>query len=106
MLPDRYIAKHIADISKTDRRVSIVGKIEDVDESGQFFSISDDSGRVEIYFANSDMRQRSRAEVGKTVRAFCTKDDERLRLDAIQDMGGLDLNLTKTVDELYRKAGF
>jgi hypothetical protein len=106
MLPDRYVAKQISKIAKTDKRVSVVGRVEDVDEGGQSFSLSDDSGKVEVFFGNADTKQKSRAEIGRIVRAFLQQDEERLRLDALQDLSGLDLNLAKTVDELYRKAGF
>jgi len=103
MLPERYVPKKIAQISKNDRRVSIVGTV--VSSADDSFILEDDSGKIEVFFEKENAEGREKIEKDKVVRAFCTLVGEQLKLDIAQSADGLDLNLLKTVDDLYSKAG-
>ena len=125
MLPDRYVPRKISEISKNDKKIAIIGKIVDVTDDS--FILDDNSGKIEVFFGEEglegltglegsaglevpeslEVRSESSeiVEKGKTIRAFCSVADDQLKLDVVQDLAGLDLNLLKTVDELYSKAG-
>lgn len=117
MLPERYVPRKIAKISKTDKKVSIIGKVEE--KTDDSFFLDDGSGKIEIFFEKENSeggegRAQSRekneggktkAEDGKIMRAFCSVVGDRLKLDVAQSLDSLDLNLLKTVDDLYEKAG-
>ena len=97
MLPERYVPKKVAKMSKSDRKVALTGKILEVNEGS--FVLDDESGKIEIFFQAADVEKDS------TVQAFCTLVSDRLNLDVLQPLPGVDLNLLKTVDDLYYKAG-
>ena len=103
MLPDRYVPKKISEIGKNDKKVSIVGKV--IDASAASFILDDGTGKIEIFFDEEDTASREKTAKRKAVRAYCSIDGQRLKLDVVQGLTGLDLNLLKTVDELYSKAG-
>jgi len=103
MLPDRYIPRKISEISKNDSKVSVVGKVADLTDDS--FILDDKNGKIEVFFSEEDAEGREKIEKGKMVRAFCSLVAEQLNLDVAQDLTGLDLNLLKTVEELYSKAG-
>ena len=117
MLPERYMPRKFSSISKSDKRVSIVGKIVEVKADSNSFVLSDatfnessggkNKNKVEILLEseNSFNREKVEKEKGKLVRTFCTLLGEHLKLDVLQPLDGLDLNLSKAVDELYEKAG-
>jgi len=112
MLPERYVPRKISKISKSDKKVSVVGKITEIKSDQSSFILSDDDSNVEINFDSSESsndrannRERIERENGKLVRAFCSREGDLLKLDVLQSLDGLDLNLSKTVDELYEKAG-
>ena len=103
MLPERYVPKKISDISKNDKRVAAVGKV--VDASADSFILDDGSGKIEVFLSEESSADTKAITPKKTVRAFCSVMGDEVRLDVLQDLTGLDLNLLKTVDELYSKAG-
>jgi len=110
MIPDRYVPKKVSDISESDRRVAIVGTLETITEEGAAAQtvLGDGTGRIELFFDGAEspaVAEAVRNENGRLVRAFCTNDAGRLRLDVLQPMAGADINLLKTVEELYDKAG-
>jgi hypothetical protein len=111
MLPERYVPKKIAAISESDRRIAVVGTLEtiiDEETSESHVIVDDGTGKIEVFFdagENATAAETVRNENGKLMRAFCTNEDGQLRLDALQPLDGADLNLLKTVDELYEKAG-
>jgi hypothetical protein len=110
MLPERYVPKKVAAISEADRRVALVGTLETVsdEETGSHIIIDDGTGKIELFFdagENGALAEAVRGEEGRLVRAFCTNENGKLRLDVLQPMAGADINLLKTVDELYGKAG-
>ena len=98
MLPERYVPRTIAKMSKSDRRISIIGRIIEVSESS--FVLDDETGKIEIFFSAPVA-----IEQGALVGAYCTVVDERIVLDVLQPLPGVDLNLLKTVDDLYSRAG-
>lgn len=105
MLPERYVPKKISQIGKTNRKISIIGKVVEMNAGAESFILEDDSGKIEVFFEKENSGGHERIESGKTVRAFCSLIGEQLKLDIAQNLGGLDLNLLKTVDDLYSKAG-
>lgn len=98
MLQRHYKPKKISNIEKNDRRVAIIGKVHSV--SGNSFVLDDDTGKIEIFSEKLD-----RVKKGATVRVFCTIEDDKLNANVVQTLEGLDLNLFKSVEELYNKAG-
>ena len=111
MLPERYVPKKISDISETERWVALVGTMETIfdEETGGSQTIVDDgTGKIQVFFdpdGQPAVAEAVRSENGRLVRAFCTNEGGQLKLDVLQPLDGADLNLLKTVDELYGKAG-
>ncbi len=107
MLTERYVPRKISDVSPKDRKVSIVGRIIGTDPEKDSFVMEDDTGRMEILFneQSSAGRDELEKEKGKQVRLFCILIGKQVHMDILQPVSGLDLNLLKTVDELYSKAG-
>jgi uncharacterized protein YdeI (BOF family) len=105
MLPERYMPKKISQINKNDKKVSVTGKVVEMKADTDSFIIEDGSGKIEVFFEKENFEDHEKISSGKTIRAFCTLVGEQLKLDIAQDMTGADLNLLKTVDDLYSKAG-
>ncbi|MFH1623153.1 MAG: hypothetical protein ABIA12_01380 [Candidatus Aenigmatarchaeota archaeon] len=110
MIPERYVPKKVSAISESDRRVAIVGTLETISGDGAAAQtvVDDGTGKIELFFdggENPAVAEAVRSENGRLVRAFCTNDAGKLRLDVLQPLAGADLNLLKTVEELYEKAG-
>lgn len=103
MIPDRYVPKKISQISRNDKKVAVVGRV--IDSTVASFILEDETGKIEVFFDEQDVASRERVDNDKIMRAFCTLVDEQLKANVVQDMTGVDLNLLKTVDELYSKAG-
>lgn len=91
-----YKPKKIAHITKTDSKIAIVGKVLDLGDNS--FTIGDETGKMEIVSDNP-------IEKDSLIRTFCSRVENQLVADVIQDLKGLDLNLFKKVEELYIKAG-
>lgn len=126
MMPERYVPKRINEVKDSDNRIALLGKV--IEKREDAFVLEDDSGKIEIFFTTEpagatesgddpDVMQMqpspamqkqnvdpARVKTGMLVRAFCTVAGERLNLDVLQDMTGLDINLLKTTEELYSKA--
>lgn len=101
MLPERYVPKKISKVSKSDRMVSLTGVVIEVDNEKRSFIIDDNTGKIEVFFGkDSD----GKIVNGTTVQAFCILTGDNLVLDVLEDMAGVDLNLLKTVDDLYSRA--
>lgn len=105
MLPERYMPKKISQINKNDKKVSVTGKVVEMKADSDSFIIEDDGGKIEVFFEKENSEGREKISSGKTIRAFCILVGEQLKLDIAQDLTGTDLNLLKTVDDLYSKAG-
>ncbi len=87
-----YRYKKIALIEDTDTKFCLLGKVEDVGEG--YFILSDETGKTKI-------SSNFKVEKGSLARVFCTKFDEEIIADFIQNMEGLDLNLWKKAESLY-----
>ncbi len=105
MLPKRYIPKKISKINKNDKKVSVIGKVIEMKANSDSFIIEDDSGKIEVFFEKGNSEGREKIISDKSIRAFCILVGEQLKLDIAQDLTGTDLNLLKTVDDLYSKVG-
>jgi uncharacterized protein YdeI (BOF family) len=97
------VPKKVAEISRKDKKVSVVGEVVDATEDS--FILDDGTGKIEVFFDEEASAGSEKVAKGKTIRAFCSIDGEQLKPDVVQDMTGADLNLLKTVDDLYSKAG-
>ena len=80
----------------TDNKIAVIGKVIQANEN--FFVLDDGTGKVQI-------SSEKKAEENKLVRAFCTIAEGKMKADIVQQLENFDLNLLKTVDELYSKAG-
>jgi hypothetical protein len=87
-----YRPRKVGSIGKDDTKFYLIGKVEDVKEN--FFILSDETGKVKIL---SDFK----VEKNSLVRVFCSKVEEEIRVDFIQNMEGLDLELWKKAESLY-----
>lgn len=97
MLTLHYYPRKISRINfKTDREISLLGKVIEVKPDG--FILQDDTGEAEIL---SDKK----VEEGEIVRVFCSIEGNKIKAKIVQSLNGLDLNLYKEVEELYSKAG-
>ncbi|TAL47548.1 hypothetical protein EPN87_02680 [archaeon] len=90
-----YTPRKVSSITKTDKFISIIGKIASIGEDS--FSIDDDTGKLEISSEHA-------LKKGAVVRVFCSFE-KTWRADIVQDMSGMDLNIYKQVEELYSRAG-
>ncbi len=99
--------RKISDITESDRKISIVGKIIEISTEKSSFILDDNTGKIEAFIGNDSpvSIEQIKSEKGKLVRAFCMVVGEQLMLDVLQLLSGTDLNLLKTVDDLYSKAG-
>jgi hypothetical protein len=95
-MPEHYSPRKISSISKTDLKIALIGKIAKVSENS--FILEDETGKVEI-FSEEEVRE------GEPVRVFCSLVDGKLKADIVQSLKGLDLNLFKKVEELYKREG-
>jgi hypothetical protein len=93
---EHYLPRKISSISKTDSKIALIGKIAENGENS--FILEDDSGRAEI-FCEEETKQ------GELVRVFCSVIEGKLKADIVQSLKGLDLNLFKKVEELYKREG-
>ncbi len=93
MLPSRYKPVKISQLSVNDSRVVLLGNVTSVKDNS--FVLDDGEARVEIFSEQPVER--------KLVRAFCNIADNKLKVDVIQNLEGLDVNLFKKIEELYNK---
>ncbi len=91
-----YKPRKISQITSSDSKVALVGTVSQVNENS--FVVDDGTGKAEI---SSDIK----VEENKIVRVFCMASGGKLKADIVQNLENLDLNLFKTVEELYSKAG-
>lgn len=86
------INKKIADLSKDDSRVAVIGTIIDADEKNMLFTIDDSSKKISAIVYDEKLMQK--AKVGKTSRVIGTiiSNDSGLELKAefIQDFTGIN----------------
>jgi len=87
-----YKPRKVASIENDDTKFTLLGKVIDVGEG--YFVISDETGKIKI---NSNFK----VEKGDLIRVFCSKFDEEIVADFIQNMNGLDWELWKRAESLY-----
>jgi hypothetical protein len=93
---EHYLPRKISSISKKDLKVVLIGKVVETSENS--FILEDETGKAEI-FSEEEVRE------GNLVRVFCSLLDGKLKADIVQSLKGLDLNLFKRVEELYKREG-
>lgn len=96
MFVEHYKPKNISEISKSDNKIAVVGKVVEVGEGS--FILDDDTGKMQVSFEGE-------VKKGRTLRAFCSLAEEQMKADIVQDLSGLDLNLFKKIKELYITSG-
>jgi len=89
-----YKPRKISSIKENDFRVSIIGKVIEIKENS--FIISDESGELEIF-------SKKPLEKNSIVRVFCSREEDKFKADAVQDLKGFDLNLYNRIKELYKR---
>jgi hypothetical protein len=87
-----YKPRKIASIEKDDNKFCLLGVVEETGEG--YFILSDETGKVKV---NSNFKVNK----GMLVKVFCSKLDEEIFADFIQNKEGLDLNLWKKAESLY-----
>ncbi|MEM5882826.1 MAG: hypothetical protein QXQ77_01120 [Candidatus Aenigmatarchaeota archaeon] len=92
-----YKPKKVAEINfEKDSRIALVGKV--LEQLENSFILEDETGNVEIFF-------EGRLRKNQIVRAFCSVLENQLKADIIQSLNGLNLELFRKVEEMYKKAG-
>lgn len=95
-MTDYYKPKKISELNlKTDMKVALIGKVENVLENS---FVLNDGEKIEIAAENVP-------EKGKKLRVFCSVLDQQLKADIIQQIN-FDETLYRKYDELYKKSGF
>jgi len=87
-----YKPRKAETIEKEDTKFFLLGKVQEVGEG--FFILADETGKVKI---NGNFK----VEKGSLVRVFCSKFDEEIVADFVQNMDGLDWELWKKAESLY-----
>lgn len=101
-----YPKKKISEINpETDFRVKIIGFV--VDKKDDTIVLDDGSGKVRVFIDIPEMRDKISihqflAVFGSIIPSSNTFE---IKANVVQDLTGLDINLYKRVDELYRKLG-
>jgi len=89
---DFYRPQKVGLIGKNDFKFFLIGKVQEVGDG--FFIISDETGKAKI-------SSNFKVEKGSLIRVFCSKIDEDIVAEFIQNMEGLDLELWKKAESLY-----
>lgn len=92
-MPVHYVPKRISEIKERDSFISVIGRVETVDDK---FFVVDGTQKIEIVCEKA-------LERGKLVRVFCSRSEGRWKVDVVQDLEKLDLELFKRAEELYKK---
>jgi len=87
-----YKPRKANSIEKEDTKFFLLGKVQEVGDG--FFILLDETGKVKI---NSSFK----VEKGSLIKVFCSKFDEEIVADFIQNMDGLDWELWKKAESLY-----
>jgi len=92
-MPIRYPFRKISEI-REETRACFVGKVE---RNGDRFKISDGTGEIS-FSAETECSEGFK-------RIFCRREGEEWIAEVVQDLDGVDPNLFKKVEELYRREG-
>ena len=95
-MTDYYQPRKISQIMRSDNKISLVGRVVKIGEN--FFILDDETGKKEIF-------SETAPEENKILRAFCAVEGGKVKAEIVQPLENFDLNLFKTVEELYNRAG-
>lgn len=100
-----YVKKYINDVNpEIDFKVKIVGLV--IDKTDSSIVIDDGKGKVRV-FLEPEMLEK--IDIHQLIAVFGStipsEEGFELKADVIQDLTGLNLNLYKKVEELYKKWG-
>ena len=103
---DHYIKKKIPEINpEVDLKVNIQGIV--VDKKDDTIVIDDGNGKVKVFVDMPGMVEK--INVNQLIRVFGstlpTEEGFEIKVDAVQDLTNLNINLYKKVEELYNKMG-
>lgn len=101
-----YLKKEIIEINPSvDYKVKIVGIV--VDKKQDTIMVDDGTGKVKVFIDLPVMIER--VDVNQLVAIFGStlplENGFDIRADIIRDLSGLDINIYKKVDELYKRLG-
>jgi len=94
-MPVHYVPRKLEEIRERDTFISVIGRVEAATDN--FFILSDGKSKLEMFSEES-------VEENKLVRVFCSRIEGGWKADLIQDLSGLDLELFKRSEEIYRRA--
>ncbi len=102
---NEYIKKSIAEVDpEVDYKVKIIGLV--IDKTDTSLLVDDGKDKVRVFI---EPEWLEKIDIHQLVAVFGTTipSDEGfdLKADVIQDLTGLNLNLYKKVEELYKKQG-
>jgi len=92
-----YKPRKISELSPKDSKVALVGNITQRKDSS--FVLDDGTARIEIFFDNDSINVLDI----KLARAFCSVTEDKLHVDVVQKLDGLDLSLFKKTEDLYSR---
>jgi len=101
---NHYIKRNIPEINpEVDLKIKVLGFV--VDKKENTFVIDDGSGKVKVFVDESSLLDN--ININQLIRVFGstlpTEDGFEIKVDAIQDLSNLNINLYKKVEELYNK---
>lgn len=101
---NHYIKRNIPEInSEVDLKIKVLGFV--VDKKENTFVIDDGSGKVKVFVDEASLLDN--ININQLIRVFGstlpTEDGFEIKVDAIQDLSNLNINLYKKVEELYNK---
>ena len=103
---NHYIKRNIPEINpEVDLKIKVLGFV--VDKKENTFVIDDGSGKVKVFVDEASLLDN--ININQLIRVFGstlpTEDGFEVKVDAIQDLSNLNINLYKKVEELYNKVG-
>lgn len=100
---DFYEKRKISEIDpESDSKVKVLGLV--LEKKGDTLVIDDGSGKLGV-FGNPNDKIKSNKLVRVFGQVLAGDTGFEMRADIVQDLSGLDINLYKTIDELYKKKG-
>jgi hypothetical protein len=103
---NHYLKKIISEINPdTDLKVKLIGFV--VDKKGETMVLDDGSGKVSAFIDAPDIMEK--IKINQLIRVFGstlpTESGFEIKVDLIQDLTNLNINLYKKVEELYKEMG-
>ena len=103
---NHYVKRKIPEINpEVDLKVKILGFV--VDKKENTLMVDDGSGKIKVFVDEASLLDSF--NINQLVRVFGstlpTEDGFEIKVDTIQDLSNLNINLYKKVEELYNKVG-